>query len=400
MRRSSQVTGEPVRERKQLHGGGELGSEQQLAIVLAGVRGRRDAVRVRRLLGEADHDRLLELLDRLAVSPLLGTRLLDAVPDLQGPLRASITTRIEAAKPQGILLEHLTLAVTARLAEAGIRALPLKGAVLARDLHGDPWLRSSTDIDLLVDATDLEAAVRHVEAQGWQHHPNPKDRGRPPDLHEVLYRPRLPRVEVHWRLHWLEDRFASDALARARLVDGSSRLRMAPEDEFASLLLFYARDGFSGLRLAADISAWWDQHGQSDDLGSLLDPIADRYEALAGSLSVASSVLGQLIGLPRWGAGQLPLRSRTARAIANPLLEGVVPQIFADRGLVDVLLAPHGQLRSTLSRQLIRFRPDQNEEAAATGRRPRNSVVLHAGRVIGRWMLSIVRAVPGALLSS
>lgn len=374
-----------------------LGAERQLAILLAGVEGRRDAAQVRRLLGEADDGRFLELLDRLVVSPLLGARLLAAVPDLHGPLRGSIVSRIQAAKRQGMLLEHLTLAVTARLTEAGIRALPLKGAMLARDLYGDPGLRSSQDIDLLVDAVDLEAAVRHVEAQGWRLHHNPNDRGRRPDLHEVLYRPGLPGVEVHWRLHWLEDRFASDALRRARLVDRATRLRMAPEDEFASLLLFYARDGFSGLRLAADISAWWDQHGQSDDLASMLDPIADRYEALAGSLSVATSVLERLTGLPSWRGGALPLRSRTARALANPFLEGVVPQLYADRGLVDVLLAPRGQVRTAVSRHLIRVRRDQLEAAAARGRLPWNMVVVHAGRAIGRWMLSLVRAVSGAL---
>lgn len=374
-----------------------LGAERQLAILLASVKVRRDPARARRLLGKADDDRLLELLDRLAVSPLLGRRLLEVVPDLQDPLRTSITSRIDAARRRGMLLEHLTIAITTRLGETGIRSVPLKGAVLARDLYGDPGLRSSRDIDLLVDAADLEGAVRQLETLGWQRYQNPNDRGRRPDLHEILYRPRLPRVEVHWRVHWLEDRFAGDALGRARLVEAESRLRLTPEDEFASLLLFYARDGFSGLRLAADVSAWWDQHGDSRDPASLLDPIAARYEALTGSLRVASSILEQLIGLPAWRPGALPLRSRISRALSNPFLEGVPPQLNADRGLVDVLLATRGQHRAAISRQLIRVRPDQEEVAAAKGHLPRSFVLLHAARVIGRWLFAMVRAVPGTL---
>ncbi len=48
--------------------------------------------------------------------------------------------------------------------------------------------------------------------------------GWPAGLHETLVHPTLPRVELHWRVHWYERRFAADALVRAR---GPRRRRAA-----------------------------------------------------------------------------------------------------------------------------------------------------------------------------
>ena len=56
--------------------------------------------------------------------------------------------------------------------------------------------------------------------------------------------------------------------------------RPAPADELAALLLYYARDGFAGLRLAADIAAWWDANGRGLPDGAL-DDLVGAYPALA-----------------------------------------------------------------------------------------------------------------------
>jgi hypothetical protein len=57
----------------------------------------------------------------------------------------------------------------------------------------------------------------------------------------------------------VRDGFSAAVLERSLLVDGMRRLE--PVEQLAALLLFYARDGFLGLRFVADIAAWWDRHG-------------------------------------------------------------------------------------------------------------------------------------------
>ncbi|MGZ4330333.1 MAG: hypothetical protein ACXVXL_20250 [Solirubrobacteraceae bacterium] len=83
----------------------------------------------------------------------------------------------------------------------------------------------------------------------------------------------MPRVELHWRVHWYEDRFAADALEPAERPVARAPLRMLPADGLATLTLIYARDGLSGLRTPADIAAWWDTRCAGEDLDALIDSI-------------------------------------------------------------------------------------------------------------------------------
>lgn len=53
------------------------------------------------------------------------------------------------------------------LADAGVAALPVKGAVLTQGLWPYPNARPMSDIDLLVDPSQRGAAAQACEAQGW-----------------------------------------------------------------------------------------------------------------------------------------------------------------------------------------------------------------------------------------
>ncbi len=108
-----------------------------------------------------------------------------------------------------------------------------------------------------------------------------------PLLHFVLTHERgeLPPVELHWRVHWYERAFARERPLPPSAVAGD--WRPAPADELAALLLFYASDGFVGLRLASDLGAWWDAYGaelRADGLEELLR----SYPALAPVLPTAA----------------------------------------------------------------------------------------------------------------
>jgi hypothetical protein len=143
-------------------------------------------------------------------------------------------------------------------------------------------------------------------------------------------------------------------LARSHKTGEGRRPR--PEDELASLLLFYARDGFVGLRLAADIASWWDRHGHGAQ-SPILDAHAADYPALRGALGATARLLEGLIGLPRRSllssADRASWRQRTAIRLANWEGTGNLDQVYANVTLVDGLLTPRGGGRQFARRALI-----------------------------------------------
>jgi len=61
-------------------------------------------------------------------------------------------------------LNYQLEAVSAALEEAKIPFLPLKGSVI-RTLYPEPWMRTSSDIDVLVRESDVERAREVIEAE-------------------------------------------------------------------------------------------------------------------------------------------------------------------------------------------------------------------------------------------
>lgn len=134
---------------------------------------------------------------------------------------------------------------------------------------------------------------------------------------------------------------------QTRQIDGPEQL--------AALLVFYARDGFQGLRLAADIAGWWDRFGDPSQTG-LLDPVAASFPSIAHVLDAAGGVCQQLVGVPvhalRAGAASPRRRRRVAEELTNWRLNGSAHQLQADVTLVDWLLVPAGGHRAYARRWL------------------------------------------------
>lgn len=373
--------------------------EQCLAVLLCSTHERRskredDAVA---LVERAHDNRLLALLERLKVAPLVGQRLL-ALPTVIAP---SVANRIESltadARRRGTALELLTLAVLHELEDAGIRSLPLKGSTLSRALYGDTAMRTSADVDVLVAPEDLSHAAEVVRRMGWRQADGTFSNGTLPLLHERFVHPKLPSVEVHWRVHYYETRFAAEALARAERPRAGEPLRMQPADELASLILFYARDGFSGLRTPADVATWWSSVPAHLSADPSLEMIAYRHSALAAPIELGMALLASLVGAPAPGPHRLPARLRLAARIANPFLIGGHTQISSNAALVDVVLSPSSGRRAAMRRHLVLNRPSAPyEHFAALGPVGAGlAKVEHALRVFRRWGLGLVSATVG-----
>jgi hypothetical protein len=125
---------------------------------------------------------------------------------------------------------------------------------------------------------------------------------------------------------------------------------MAPADGLAALTLFYARDGFAGMRIPADTAAWWDARCDGLQLDRVMEEMALRYPQLGAPLRLGTELLGALVGLPtHLRAGSL--RLRVAAELATPFEEVTAADARAKVGLVDMLLAPRGGTRASLRRE-------------------------------------------------
>jgi hypothetical protein len=369
--------------------------ERALVLLLCGTEARRRARagEAAALAAAADPGRLSELLRRQRLTGLVGPRLRRLGVDLDPALEGEIASWTQVAAEQGRTNELVSLAILTELEQGGIRALPLKGSVLARELYDDVAARTAGDVDILVAPEDLARTVALLEAMDWRRErPASRDTSLPV-LHECLLHPTLPRVELHWRVHWYETRFSPDALARARPPAPHQPLMMHPADGLAALTLFYERDGFSGLRLAADVAAWWDLKCCGEDAGALIATVADAYPGLADPLWVGIELLGPLLGIPA-ASPPASLKRRTAAALAEPFFDGPAVQANAVASLVDLLLAPPDgrvaavrrvtqKMPAGLERPLTRH-DDLSDHAVRWE---------HALRVLRRWMLMLPPAV-------
>ncbi|MGN6190022.1 MAG: nucleotidyltransferase family protein [Conexibacter sp.] len=333
--------------------------EWSLALALAGTAERRALMRplAAELLERVDVATFAALLSSERLLPLLGARAVALAGGRLPPaLHAGVAEATARAARAGEAQETLTVHLVRALDDAGIRAIPLKGPLLGRAVHGGPGMRIGTDVDLLVHTDDLAGARETLVGLGYDGAATRVDARGLPVLHHALKpaAPGLPPIDLHWRVHWYEEQFGSAVVERC-VSDPLRVWRAQPADELAMLLLMYARDGFVGLRLAVDLAAWWDALGASVPDGALAGIAAD-HPALEPALRAACGRARAIVGVPEL----LPPpsgrdgRARAAERLANWSCQGSNAQALANVSLIDALLMPRGQLRAFAARQLAR----------------------------------------------
>lgn len=374
-------------------------AERRLILLSAGIGTRREAARgeARRAVARVDWPRLAETLRQRKLLTLLGPRILRLTEgSASSGFAAAVEQALAEGRRQNMLLELFTRRVMAMLADAGIRCAPLKGPLLGQAIYGDGGQRLSADIDLLIAAEQLSAAVEVVRELGYAPPGDHLQAGELPLLHFTLVHERgqLPPVELHWRVHWYEQSFARERLLPPG-VDRSGDWRPAPADELVALLLFYARDGFIDLRLATDLSAWWDTYG-ADLPSHALGCLPSAYPALTRAVLASLAAAEKVVGLPAAGLlASLPAlraRERVAARLANPNPDHAShSQLYADMGLIDGLLAPPEGFRSFIKRQLLPPSEVREKQALHGAKRRARSPLGRLTGVLGRYGLAIPR---------
>jgi hypothetical protein len=325
----------------------KIGCELELILLLSRTREARVSASssVAKLASRVDYDELTRILTIRRLLPLIGGRLIECAAGVVPPgFVAAVESAHHSARAAGMAVEVQTADAIELLAGHGIASMPQKGVALAEAAHGDVGLRRSGDIDLLVRPEQLHAAVAALMAVGYSAPADPLGPDGMPSLHLRLDHPQRLPIEVHWRIHWYEQQFSRDLLERR-----------TPVDIAAALLLMYARDGFYGVRLSADVAGYWDRH--RDEIGrGALDQHAQRYPELARAWWTAALVAEQVAAVPAgtWFSNRPTLnrRAQLAARLANWSQSGDRDQLIANIGLVDALLAPADELPSVIRREL------------------------------------------------
>jgi hypothetical protein len=378
------------------------GVERRLILLSAGTATCRLATRERAegLVSDVNWLGLGETLRRRKLLPTLGPRILELA---DGGASRDFVTAVEqsivAGRRQGAFFQLIAKRVATALAEAEIRSTVLKGPSLSEAIYNDPGRRLSGDIDLLVATEQLPMAVEVVRGLGYDTPTDYVQDDGLPMLHFALAHERgeLPPVELHWRIHWYERSFARERLLPPTL-DLSSDWRPAPVDELAALLLFYARDGFVDLRLAADLGAWWDVFGAGIQPGAL-DELLRTYPAFGRVIPAAAKVAERVVGLPAarvlGDAPKLRLRSRMAMRLADPNPRASLHQLYADAGLIDGLLMPPGAFGAFIRRNVVPPREVLDEYARHSLDGKATSPLGYCLRILIRYGLALARIVRG-----
>ena len=363
----------------------------ELILLLAGGADRRAQLssRIRELLAQADFDRFAAELAARRLLPLIGSRAIAVGGELvPRSFRDGVGRALAVERAKGLAFEWATRRVSAWLAAAGIRALPLKGPALAAEVHGDVGMRSTSDVDVLVSQGDLDRGAEVLVENGFSPPTDVRRANGLPDLHLVLDHPELPPVELHWRVHWYERAFSADVLARAA-PGPDGLLRPAPDDLAASLLLFYARDGFHGVRQAADLAGWWDlRSGEMPE--AFLEEHTRTYPELVPALTAAARVVEQVTGTPatEWlGSGaRSGRRVDMAIRLADWTQQGDRDQLRANTSLVNGLLGPPSYGRAFAERELLSYGDSMLGHAAHVAKRfARYTLALWRVRGSRRW---------------
>lgn len=254
-----------------------------------------------------DLDRLLRLHRRDAERHGLGGVLFDGDASVEAAAR-SVARELDHQA-------HLEMIsrIDRVFASAGIRAVTLKGALLAERLYPRPSTRGTTDIDLLVAEKDLDRAAESLGALGYSLSTAPEEARFRREHHHVHmeHADALP-LELHFHAYRGFGSVLSGAELVARAVpfaDLEAVHVLAPEDELLYLMVHAAAHRFGRLSWLYDIKLLLATMSDAQIRAAAARAKDTGFERV---VSVAAAFAVDLAGVPRHRLAPL-LGERTIR---------------------------------------------------------------------------------------
>lgn len=285
-------------------------------------------------------------------------------------------------------LQALSQVCTAFAAE-GIRVFSMKGPILSMELYGDPSLRTSRDLDVMVSEEDMHRAGEILTELGYEQeeslfHKTPLRR-KYYSLIELEKHTVYTRGDICMELHW-KGNFQSEttfdelwAGREERMILGKPIAIFGPEDRHPALVIHAAEHGFHRLRWLLDLYelqrkpgfSWEKLHRQMQAQGVgelLLETILVMHRlALPGLENVEFEgfrLTRDDEGLCLWVSDELEAEGRRALALCEavyPLWQRETPWGDPRQRAHDRLLPTSLIQKSLLQRFLQNFGPSTYE---------------------------------------
>lgn len=115
-----------------------------------------------------DWEQMLKVVDRHRVAGLVQQGLSRYQKQLPSPIAEQLNRRAITQLQSSLWLASESRQLIAKLQQAGVRAMIMKGAPLARLAYGNLALRHSKDCDIAIEPEDRKLAVAVVEAAGYR----------------------------------------------------------------------------------------------------------------------------------------------------------------------------------------------------------------------------------------
>ena len=227
----------------------------------AGVRsGLADAAAV--LADPAEHNSFLRLARELGVEGLVLNALKTSLPggSLPADMARDLNSRLEQLRRQALLWDLERDRVLHVLARRGITPLLLKGSALRELVYDDATERSMGDLDLLVTPEEIEPSMAALRDAGYvSKSAELLDAYRLRHFHHLLTHPRGFIVELHWALTEPGSRVPLDErqfFARASTSNGRNKMPVrvpSMEDLLVHVVSQNDEDAFGLLRRIVDV---------------------------------------------------------------------------------------------------------------------------------------------------
>jgi hypothetical protein len=246
---------------------------------------------------------LLTLARRESLLPLLQAALRRR-PDVPPLVLEELAAFMREHTARSLALTSELLRLLDLLAANGIRALPLKGPVVAVAAYGSVSLREFRDLDIYVHPTDALRAKRVLMDDAYDYFGLLTADQESVGLHRHRYHYPFVRrdgavlVELHWALcEWFLPfsdglQVLFDSLVPIRL-GGTTVMGLAPEKLLQYLCVHGTKHLWGRLKMVADVAALIERH-RSWNWDEVLSQ-ARRYRLerpLVGGLSLARELLG------------------------------------------------------------------------------------------------------------
>lgn len=233
------------------------------------------------------------LVDRLSTLPL-------GFPP--GPLDA-LRRQVMASAAVTLKVKRLLVRTMTAFREHGVRAVLLKGYGLGARLYRTPFLRPTSDVDVLVAPRDMDGARTALRGLGLSPKVDSDDYYPPAYRHHEAFAGAGGLVELHHRLmsNWGATWEADEVLSRAvpAELDGLKVHYLAPEDELVYLALHAVNHMLSRLGWVYDLKLYvraypnldWDRVIDLARRTQMPSPTFFAFDAAEGHLRA---------GFPQW----------------------------------------------------------------------------------------------------